>query len=234
MIKTVLFDLDDTLYAFPPADQTGRNAVRDYAERVVGVDGKAFMDCFQEMLLLQSRLHGDSAGCHSRAIRCQLVCEKMGISIRHAAVMNDIFWNTYLDSISPFPGIPELFAAIRANGMKIGICTNMTADWQLKKLAKLGLADLCDFLVSSEEAAAEKPDRAIFELCREKAGCRAEECLFIGDNPTCDIQGALDAGMQGRWLVHKPEALARHPGLPFVTAPDQIAARIGLELPAGL
>ena len=103
----------------------------------------------------------------------------------------------------------------------------------VKKLAKLGLADLCDFLVSSEEAAAEKPDRAIFELCRKKAGCRAEECLFIGDNPTCDIQGALDAGMQGLWLVHKPEALARHPGLPFVTAPDQIAARIGLELPAG-
>ena len=63
----------------------------------------------------------------------------------------------------------------------------------------------------STASAAEKPDRAIFELCREKAGCRAEECLFIGDNPTCDIQGALDAGMQGLWLQPDAAKRAEHP-----------------------
>ena len=233
MIKTILFDLDDTLYDFGSAERTGRAAIQDYAERVIGVDGESFMSCFVEMLRLQMRLHGDSAGSHSRAIRCQLICEKMGLPIRHAPILNDLYWNTYIASIHPFPGIPELFAKIHERGLKIGICTNMTADWQMKKLMQLGLIDQCDFIVSSEEADAEKPARAIFDLCLEKAGCQAAECLFIGDNPTCDIQGALDAGMQGLWLVHKPEALARHPGLPFVTAPDQIAARIGLELPAG-
>ena len=226
MIKTILFDLDDTLYEFGPAEQTGRAAIRDYAERVIGVDGDAFMDCFVGMLRLQMRLHGDAPGSHSRAIRSQLVCEKMGIPLHHAPILNDLFWNSYISSIHPFPGIPELFAKIRESGRKIGICTNMTADWQLKKLAQLGLIDLCDFIVTSEEAAVEKPVHAIFDLCVEKAGCLASECLFIGDNPLFDIKGALDAGMNALWLSLKPEARAKYPDLPFVGSVAELATRI--------
>ena len=226
MVKTVIFDLDDTLYEFGPAEQTGRAAIRDYAERVIGVSGDEFMENFIEMLRLQIRLHSDAAGSHSRAIRAQLVCEKMGLPLHHAAIINDLFWKAYIDSITPFDGIPELFSAIRAKGLKIGSCTNMTADWQLKKLTKLGLVDLCNFDVSSEEAAVEKPVRAIFDLCVEKAGCLPEECLFIGDNPNFDIRGALDAGMQALWLAQNPETRAKHPDLPFVASPREIASRI--------
>ncbi len=226
MIKTVLFDLDDTLYEFGPAEQTGRAAIRDYAERVIGVDGDAFMTCFVEMLRLQIRLHSDAAGSHSRAIRSQLVCEKMGIPLHHAPILNDLFWNSYIASIHPFPGIPELFAKIRENGRKIGICTNMTADWQMKKLVQLGLIDQCDFIVSSEEANAEKPARAIFDLCLEKAGCQASECIFIGDNPVCDIQGALDAGMNALWLAQNPDKRAKYPNLPFAESIADLTAQI--------
>ena len=226
MIKTVIFDIDDTLYEFGPAEQTGRKAIRDYAERVIGVDGDAFMACFVEMLRLQIRLHSDAAGSHSRAIRSQLVCEKMGIPLRHAPILNEVFWNSYIASSHPFPGIPELFAKIRESGRKIGICTNMTADWQMKKLVQLGLIDQCDFLVSSEEANAEKPARAIFDLCLEKAGCQASECLFIGDNPVCDIQGALDAGMNALWLAQNPDKRAKHPDLPFVESVAELTTRL--------
>ena len=226
MIKTVIFDLDDTLYAFHPAEQTGRAAIRDYAERILGVDGNTFMDNFVEMLRLQMRLHGDAPGSHSRAIRCQLVCEKMGLPLRHAPILNDLYWNTYIASMHPFPGIPELFAKIRESGRKIGICTNMTADWQMKKLAQLGLIDQCDFIVSSEEANAEKPARAIFDLCLEKAGCPASECLFIGDNPAYDIQGAMAVGMNALWLSLRPDERAKYPDLPFVESVADIAPRI--------
>ena len=230
MIKTVIFDLDDTLYAFGPAEQTGRAAIRDYVQRVVGIDGDAFMACFVEMLNLQFKLHGDSCGCHSRAIRAQLACERMGLPLRHAVAINDLFWNAYVDSMTPFPAIPGLFDALHENGIKIVICTNMMADWQMKKLLKLGLLDKCDFVVTSEEAAVEKPARAIFDLCAEKAGCLPSECLFIGDNPVCDIQGAQAAGMQVLWLAQNPETRAKYPDLPFVASPGEIAARIGLKV----
>ena len=224
MIKTVLFDLDDTLYEFHSAEQTGRAAIRDYAARELGVDGDTFMAHFVEMLHLQMRLHGDAPGSHSRAIRCQLVCEKMGLPLRHAPIMNDLYWNTYIAFMHPFPGIPELFRQIRASGRKIGICTNMTADWQMKKLSQLGLIDDCDFFVSSEEANAEKPARAIFDLSVEKAGCLPEECLFIGDNPVYDIKGAQAVGMNVLWLAQRPEERVKYPELPFVSSPEGIAA----------
>ena len=226
MIKTIIFDLDDTLYEFHPAEQTGRTAIREYVEREIGADGEAFMNCFQEMLRLQIRLHGDDPGSHSRAIRCQLVCEKMGLPLRHAPVLNDLFWHAYISSIHPFPGIPELLREIHASGRKIGVCTNMTADWQLKKLIQLGLIDDCDFVVSSEEAGAEKPARAIFDLCLEKAGCLAEECLFIGDNPVFDIQGAQAVGMNVLWLAQKAETRAKYPDLPFAESVADLSAKV--------
>ena len=209
MIKTVLFDLDDTLYEFGPAEQTGRAAIRDYAERVIGVDGEAFMACFVEMLRLQMSLHRDTPGSHSRAIRSQLVCEEMGIPLHHAPVLNDLFWNSYIASMHPFPGIPELFAKIRESGRKIGICTNMTADWQMKKLVQLGLIDQCDFIVSSEEADAER-----FEATAKKLeGVFAEAARYV------PARGFVGNGRQGE------ECFAIYHGM---LPPDDLDAAYGI------
>ena len=82
----------------------------------------------------------------------------------------------------------------------------MTARIQFKKLEVLGLLLYVDFLVSSEEAGAEKPEASFFARCVEKSGCRAEECLFVGDSMRKDVQGAMDAGLQAAWYrPDKPE-----------------------------
>lgn len=226
MIKAVIFDLDDTLYDFKTAEQLGRKTIRDYAANVIGTDGDAFLQCFVDTMHEQMRLHPETSGCHSRCIRAQLVCEKLHFPLSHAAIISDLFWNTFIDSIKPFDGIHELFAMLHERGIKIGTCTNMSADWQLKKLVKLGLCDLCDFVVTSEEAAVEKPVKAIFDLCAQKAGCRNDECLFIGDNPVFDAEGAIAAGMHGLWIALEPEKRAKHPDLPFVNAASEIADKI--------
>lgn len=227
MIKTVIFDLDDTLYDFRAANKIGLDAAAAYAEKELGIPAPEFIDTFNEMMRQQFVLHSDVAGCHSRAIRAQMLCEHYHVSLRHAPVLNDIFWNTFIDSIRPFDGIPELFALIKGKGMRIGICTNMTADWQIKKLDKLGLADYCDFAVTSEEAGAEKPLPAIFALCAEKAGCKPDECLFIGDNPRCDAEGAAAAGMNGLWFAWRPETdTSKYPQLKTIKAACEIAEYI--------
>ena len=82
----------------------------------------------------------------------------------------------------------------------------MTADWQYAKLKRLGLMAYVDFIVTSEEAGAEKPDAALFLLCAEKAGCTPEECAFVGDSLLGDALGARDAGMAAYWLCPHPES----------------------------
>ena len=63
-----------------------------------------------------------------------------------------------------------------------------------------------DFLVSSEEAGAEKPALSFFARCVEKAGFGKKECLFVGDSLRKDVLGALDAGLQAVW--YGPESPA--------------------------
>jgi len=106
-----------------------------------------------------------------------------------------------MDLIAPYPGICDALDWLRQNEYRTGIGTNMTVDYQLKKLEKLGLIDAFDFVVISEETGKEKPSGGFFDRCARKAGCRPDECLFIGDDHQKDVEGALQAGMQALWFT---------------------------------
>ena len=98
---------------------------------------------------------------------------------------------------------------LRKRKIRIGIGTDMTAYIQYKKLEAIGAEVYIDFMVTSEEAGVEKPHYHLFELCVEKAGVRAEECAFIGDNVKKDIEGAWESGLRGIWYTQEKEPTER-------------------------
>lgn len=70
-------------------------------------------------------------------------------------------------------------------------------DHRLRRiLMDLGLARYFEALFLSCEVGASKPDPRIFEKARLHFELPAEEILHIGDDPTCDEQGARRAGFQ--------------------------------------
>ena len=60
----------------------------------------------------------------------------------------------------------------------------------------LGLGTLLDAVVLPAEAAAAKPDAAIFALALEKLGAEPAEAIFVGNDPARDLEGARRAGLQ--------------------------------------
>lgn len=204
MLKAVIFDIDDTLYGYREANLRTLPAVGEYARRELGVDADLFLRVYQEVMDRQLAENGDTAGCHSRAIRFQLVLERLALPLRHAVILNELYWSTLIGGIEPFPYVADFIRQLKERGIRLGVGTDMTADWQLRKLEKLGLLEYFDFIVTSEEAGVEKPDYGVFRLCAGKAGCAMEECLFIGDNIRKDVQGALEAGMSALW--YQPDA----------------------------
>ena len=42
----------------------------------------------------------------------------------------------------------------------------------------------------------QKPDPAIFERCIEKLGVKADECLYVGDGGSYELEAAQTFGMQ--------------------------------------
>ena len=59
-----------------------------------------------------------------------------------------------------------------------------------------GLLEMFLDVVISAEIGATKPDKRMYEAITEKLEAKPEECIFIDDRE-CNIQGAIDCGMQG-------------------------------------
>ncbi|MCD7837545.1 MAG: HAD family hydrolase [Clostridiales bacterium] len=222
MIKVVIFDIDNTLYNFDAAHQVALGALLDYAQQELGIASEEFQRLYKDMNRELTKRMGSCAAIHNRLIRCQNILERLDKPIGHALQMSDLYWNTLLDVMKPSPGAAETVQRLKAQGMKLGVGTDMTARMQFAKLERLGLLPYIDFLVSSEEAQAEKPDPALFDLCVQKAGVRPEECLFVGDNLKKDVHGAQAAGLQALW--YRPQGVPEGTAEQTITALEQLPA----------
>jgi putative hydrolase of the HAD superfamily len=94
-----------------------------------------------------------------------------------------------------FPDARPAILAARRRGERVVVVSN----WDVSLhdvLADTGLAALLDGIVTSAEAGARKPDRAIFERALQIAGCAAAEAVHVGDSVSEDVDGASRAGIE--------------------------------------
>jgi putative hydrolase of the HAD superfamily len=103
-------------------------------------------------------------------------------------------------SLRLFPDALPAFAALEADGVRIGMVTNGAATVQRDKLDAVGLTGRFDPLVISSEAGFIKPDPRIFEVALAEADVPASETWFVGDNVWHDIPGADASGIRTFWL----------------------------------
>jgi putative hydrolase of the HAD superfamily len=99
------------------------------------------------------------------------------------------YWESFIENIKLFEGVIDFLMNCREKEIKVALVTDLTADVQLKKVARLGLSGYIDALVTSEEAGAEKPDLSIFRLALKKIELAPEDVWVIGDNIEKDIVG---------------------------------------------
>lgn len=200
MIKAVIFDVDDTLYSYQEAHKKAFEALLTYADEELLMSREDFLKLHRETERSLREYMGNVAAMHNRCIRYQTILESRGLPLYpHVLRMYDCYWETLLKAAVPTEGAGDVMSQLKKRGVRIGIGTDMTARIQFKKLEVLGLLPYIDFLVSSEEAGAEKPEEAFFARCMEKAGCKRAECLFIGDSLKKDVLGAMDAGLNAVW-----------------------------------
>jgi putative hydrolase of the HAD superfamily len=226
MLKAVIFDIDDTLYSYKQANKRAMERMKLFIMMELGIPMEEFEQDYHRLMQEQLQICGSNAGCHSRAIRFQRMMEERGLPLRYGAQLNDLYWEIMMDEMTPAEGAAQLLDGLRERGIRLGVGSDMTADWQIKKLDKLKLLDKLDFIVTSEEAGVEKPELKLFQLCAKKAGCAMEECLFIGDNLKKDVLGALNAGMDAVWVQPEESLRAEHPNVKSVSALKELIEHI--------
>jgi putative hydrolase of the HAD superfamily len=202
-IRCVLFDIDNTLYSYDAAHAVAFAKLTAFAGERLGLSAAEFQALHRRTNEVLKGRMGEVAAVHNRLIRYQNMMEELGEDLKIALEMNELYWGTLLEAARPTPGAAETLRELHRRGIRVGIGTDMTARLQFLKLERLGLLEYVNFLVSSEEAGAEKPDPALFRLCVEKARCAPEECLFVGDSLEKDALGAARCGLKGVWF--RPE-----------------------------
>ena len=94
-----------------------------------------------------------------------------------------------------FDGSVPLLKALRKKGIITGVITNGPSILQQTKMNESGLLPYCDIVVISGDLPFAKPDPKIFYYTCEKVGVKPEDCIYVGDHPVNDIEGAISAGM---------------------------------------
>jgi 2-haloalkanoic acid dehalogenase type II len=93
------------------------------------------------------------------------------------------------------PDCIETIEGLRDAGLHVAVVSNIDNDYLDPMIERAGLDRLLDAWTSSEEARSCKPDPGIFRLALEKAGCSAQQVVFVGDSPEADVGGASALGM---------------------------------------
>lgn len=191
-IKGILFDLDNTLYAYQPNHLRSMEKCAERCLRSYNITQAEFERCFKSAReKIHMELYGQAAS-HSRLLYFQRFSEiYFGFTNPVFALeMEELYWSEFLSGIMFNPGVEDFLKKAKKSGIKSCIITDLTTQIQFRKWQKLDLGRYIDFMVSSEEAGIEKPDNRIFEMALAKLGMKPEEVIAIGDSEEKDIKGA--------------------------------------------
>mgnify|MGYP002851974162 CR=1 FL=1 len=117
-----------------------------------------------------------------------------------------------------FPNSEPLLKELKKREYITGVITNGPAYLQNHKMQQSGLMPYIDMLLVSGDIGIHKPDPRIYEIAAERLGLKPEECVYVGDHPINDIQGALSAGMKAiRMNFGWFEGVDLRPNVPVIT-----------------
>jgi len=108
--------------------------------------------------------------------------------------------------VGPIAGSVAILEALDAEGVPLYAITNFAGPkWEESRERFPFLRRFRDVVVSGHERML-KPDPAIYRLCLDRNGLRAEDCVFIDDN-AANVEGARVVGIDAVRFT-APEALA--------------------------
>lgn len=109
------------------------------------------------------------------------------------------FLTTYVgdpaEHTSVYPGARAALESLRAEGVRLGICTNKPARTTSAVMAALGLARYFDVVSCGDQVPHRKPDGRHVLSVIESLGATRDTAAVIGDSEN-DIDAARDAGVR--------------------------------------
>ena len=208
VIRAVLFDGYGTLFS------GGMDKLYEVCQRIcddhgVGLDGRGFLHEWDQFFFPLIRGEHFLTFRKAHAESLTVVFEKLGIEARPDRYVEQIF--RLLGEVTLYDEVSAPLAAL--DGFPHGAVSNADSDHLHNALSSNDLQ--FDLVVSSESAAAYKPNPAIFVPALQALKADAREVLYVGDSQEDDIVAASRCGMQVAWLNREGDTLQE--GIPEPT-----------------
>lgn len=183
-VKGVIFDLDDTLYSEKEYVKSGYKQVSDCL-------GGGFED------KLWFFFENGRPAIDDLLKEINRECER-------ETVLN--IYRSHKPSINLYDGIASIIEELKRQGIKVGIITDGRPIGQRNKLEALGLFDIVDDVIITDELGGEqfkKPCDIAFRIMMTKWRLDPSEVIYVGDNVNKDFQAPRQLGMKTIWLRNK-------------------------------
>lgn len=186
-IRGVIFDLDDTLY---PEKEYVRSGYRAVSEALGGGLEEKLWEAFEagkpaiDEVLRETGREGE---------------KEKALAV----------YRNHTPAIRLYEGAAETIRGLKKAGIRVGILTDGRPEGQRKKIAALGLEELVDDIVVTDELGGpqfRKPCDIAFRILQTRWRMYPEEIVYAGDNPAKDFQAPKQLGMKSVWL-RNPEGL---------------------------
>lgn len=104
------------------------------------------------------------------------------------------------------PGVQEMIAMAKENGLKLAIASSSPASWVNNFLAQFGLSGQFDHIITQDLVEHVKPDPDLFLLAQKKLGFAKDELVIFEDSKN----GVIAANRAGIHVVLIPNPVTRH------------------------
>jgi putative hydrolase of the HAD superfamily len=183
--RAIVFDLDDTLYPEREYVLSGFSEVAKYLERELGTPWSEIRDGF---------IREFDANGRDRVFNRWLSNQRLEVD-RWLPAMVDAYRN-HDPRITLAPAVRNLLAFMKPR-YRLALISDGRLTQQQKKVTSLELDRWLDVILLTDELGSEfcKPCAMPFEIVIERLGVRADEAVYVGDNPVKDFLGARRTGM---------------------------------------
>lgn len=195
MIKLLTFDLDNTLW---PVEDVIQRAIQKKFQWLAQhhplitdtLGDKDFINIRNRLISHNPQIIADFTLLRKKTIEEAAV--QVGIKRKEAEIISlkafDIFFEER-NRVVLFPDVAAVLKSLSKNYQLIAL-TNGNADLKI-----IGIDQYFSAHFKPLDVGAPKPEPEIFQLALKTAGVKANECIHIGDDLVCDIQGAKNVGM---------------------------------------
>jgi len=185
MVKSILFDIDDTLF---PSTEFSSLARKNAITAMISMGLKYDFKTLDSKLTAIIKKRGSNYQGHFNDL-CRQLRVKHPEKYIAAAIAS---YHDTKASIQPFPKIPQTLLHLKEKGYKIYAASSGNSIKQWDKLIRLGLAFYFDGVFVTEKG----KNTGFYKKILRTLNIRAEDCIMVGDREDQDIKAAKAAGIK--------------------------------------